>query len=59
MNGYSFVYKPKIGDSIICPGCEEKVKLDWADGWRNDAGFTCYPVNTTHSQHIFTSQMQR
>lgn len=29
--------------------------LDWADGWRNDNGFTCNPPNTTHSDHIFST----
>lgn len=44
----------RVGDSMICPGCGEKVSLDWADGWRNDNGFTCKPARTTHSQHILT-----
>ncbi|WIE60746.1 hypothetical protein DEI97_013450 [Curtobacterium sp. MCLR17_032] len=43
-----------IGDTINCPGCKERVKLDWADGWRNDRGFTCRPYPTTHSDHIET-----
>ena len=45
---------PKPGDSIACPGCNETVTLDWADGWRNDNGFTCSPMRTTHSDHIIT-----
>lgn len=39
-------------EEMSCPGCEETIYLDWADGWRNDNGLTCKPANTTHSQHI-------
>lgn len=38
----------------VC-GCGEAVTLDWA----NDNGFTCEPVNTTHSQHIDTIRSDR
>lgn len=43
-----------VGDSIPCPGCGEHLTLDWADGWRNDSGFTCTPTGTVHSDHIET-----
>ena len=55
--GAIYVSAAKIGDSLTCPGCGEKVTLDWADGWRNDNGFTCQPINTTHSQHVFTERV--
>lgn len=48
------VVNPIVGDELVCPGCGEKVTLDWADGWRNDNGFTCKPAHTTHSDHIVT-----
>ncbi len=56
VDGLTYVANAKVGDSLTCPGCGETVMLDWADGWRNDNGFTCLPTNTTHSQHIFTEQ---
>lgn len=40
------------GWGLLCPGCFEKVYLSPMDGWRNDNGYTCYPTNTTHSQHV-------
>lgn len=48
------VVNPEVGDTLICPGCNEKLKLDWANGWRNSNGYTCNPSNTTHSDHIVT-----
>lgn len=48
------VVDPQVGDTLTCPGCGERVRLDWADGWRNDNGFTCRPARTTHSEHIVT-----
>lgn len=48
-----------IGDKITCPSCKETVTLDWADGWRNDRGFTCWPHRTTHSDHISTIRADR
>lgn len=48
------VIDPKVGDSMMCPGCGERVTLDWADGWRSDNGLTCKPARTTHSEHIVT-----
>lgn len=48
------VIDPRVGDTMTCPGCGEKVTLDWADGWRNDNGLTCKPARTTHSDHIVT-----
>jgi hypothetical protein len=48
------VVNPIVGDSMTCPGCGEKVTLDWADGWRNDNGLTCKPARTTHGDHIVT-----
>jgi hypothetical protein len=53
-NPDDLIVNPKAGDTITCPGCGEKVTLDWADGWRNDNGFTCKPYRTTHSEHIVT-----
>lgn len=44
----------KIGDQMTCPGCGERLTLHWADGWRNDRGYTCKPTNTTHTDHIET-----
>lgn len=44
----------RIGDTITCPGCKERITLDWANGWRNDNGYTCWPYRTTHSDHIET-----
>lgn len=57
MSDLVYVPAAKVGESMTCPGCGEKVTLDWADGWRNDNGFTCEPDNTTHSQHIFTERI--
>lgn len=48
------VVNPEVGDVITCPGCAELLRLDWADGWRNDNGLTCLPTHTTHSDHIET-----
>ncbi|GAA4928582.1 hypothetical protein GCM10023224_04780 [Streptomonospora halophila] len=48
------VIDPQVGDTLTCPGCGERVRLDWADGWRNDNGLTCRPARTTHSEHIAT-----
>ncbi|WP_280186272.1 MULTISPECIES: hypothetical protein [Nocardia] len=48
------VLDPSVGDTAICPGCNERLRLDWADGWRNDNGLTCDPPQTTHSDHIVT-----
>lgn len=48
------IIDPRIGDKVDCPGCGEVLTLDWADGWRNDNGLTCYPANTTHSDHVKT-----
>lgn len=48
-----------VGDSMTCPGCGERLILDWADGWRNDNGFTCNPPRTTHSDHIDTIRSDR
>lgn len=31
-----------------CPGCGERLYLDWADGWRNGNGFTCGRGPLTH-----------
>jgi hypothetical protein len=58
-SGLAFVPAARVGDSMTCPGCGEKVTLDWADGWRNDNGFTCEPARTTHAQHIFTAEVKR
>ena len=52
------VIHPQVGDEMTCPGCGETVRLDWADGWRNDSGLTCRPYTTTHSQHIATLTTQ-
>lgn len=48
------VINPQVGEEMTCPGCNETVCLDWADGWRNDNGLTCCPYTTTHGQHIAT-----
>jgi hypothetical protein len=48
-----------VGDKITCPGCKEQLTLDWADGWRNDNGFTCKPAYTTHGDHIETIRSDR
>jgi hypothetical protein len=46
---------PNDGDTIICPGCGNKVYLDPMNGWRNDTvGYGCKPFPTTHSDHIVT-----
>lgn len=49
----------KVGDQITCPGCGERITLDWADGWRNDNGFTCNPPTMTHSSFIETIRSDR
>jgi hypothetical protein len=49
----------KIGDTMTCPGCGERLTLDWADGWRNDRGFTCQPTNSVHTDHIETIRSDR
>jgi hypothetical protein len=51
---FDVVVGPQVGDELVCPGCGERLRLDWADGWRNDNGFTCFPARTTHSDHIVT-----
>ena len=48
------VVDPRIGDTLTCPGCQQLLTLDWADGWSNRNGLTCEPDNTTHSDHIAT-----
>lgn len=58
-SGAIYVPAAKVGDKLACPGCGETLTLDWADGWRNDRGLSCEPVNTTHSQHIFTERITR
>jgi hypothetical protein len=59
MNDLLYVSEAREGDTLVCPGCGENLTLDWADGWRNDNGFTCNPPRTTHSQHIFTEKLVR
>ncbi|MDH6282859.1 hypothetical protein M2280_004096 [Prescottella agglutinans] len=44
----------KVGDKLRCPGCDESLTLDWADGWTSSSGLTCSPPWTTHSDHITT-----
>lgn len=44
----------RVGDTLLCPACGEKLTLDWADGWTNRNGLTCSPPWTTHSAHITT-----
>jgi hypothetical protein len=46
-----------IGDQLNCPGCGERLTLDWANGWRNNRGYTCRPETTTHSDHIETLEV--
>lgn len=48
-----------IGDTMTCPGCGEKLRLDQGDGWTNRNGFTCTPLPGraygVHTDHITTS----
>lgn len=49
------VVNPKVGDTLVCPGCGYTLHLDASNGWRNDAqGYGCKPYPTTHSDHVVT-----
>ena len=53
MKDITTVLDPRVGDRIICPGCDKKVEMTPMDGWYGN-GHTCVG-GTLHGDWIITT----